>query len=137
VHIINRTRDVVPFTTKDGSTIREILAPRNAPGAIQNQSLAEATLAPGAATTPHYHPRTEEIYYIVQGTGEMRLGPEVQIVGPGDAVAIPPGAPHQIVNTQAQTDLLFLCCCAPAYSHEDTVLVDDVTWPVPIRVGQP
>lgn len=45
-------------------------------------------------------------------------------LGPGDAVAIPPGQIHQITNIDA-TPLVFLCCCAPGYEHEDTVLVDD------------
>ena len=53
----------------------------------------------------------------------MRIGSEVRDVAPGDGIAIPPGAPHQILNTGA-TDLVFLCCCAPAYTHEDTVIVD-------------
>jgi mannose-6-phosphate isomerase-like protein (cupin superfamily) len=118
-------RDAVPaFTTKDGSTIREILAPNNAPDIIRNQSLAEATLTPGAATQPHYHPVTEEIYYILRGTGSMRLESHTQAVGPGDAIAIPAGARHQITNTSADADLVFLCCCAPAYTHDDTVMVD-------------
>ena len=52
-----------PFITADGSEIRELMAYRNAPD-IRKQSLAEATLHPGAATTEHYHPLAEEIYYI-------------------------------------------------------------------------
>ena len=52
-------RDAVSaFTTKDTSTIRELLAPRNS--GIERQSLAEATLPPGAATEAHFHPNTEE-----------------------------------------------------------------------------
>lgn len=122
-------RDAVPaFTTKDGSTIRELLAPNNAPGVIANQSLAEAILAPGQSTDPHYHPRTEEIYYVLSGTGLMRVGGAAAEVGPGDAVAIPPGAPHQIRNF-GERPLVFLCCCAPAYTHEDTVLLDAAQWP--------
>src|SRR5690349_1866828 len=122
--LITFNRDTVPaFTTKDGSTIREILAPRNAPEAIRNQSLAEATLKPGAATEPHYHPMTEEIYYILRGTGRMQIGNQFRIVGPGDGIGIPPGAPHTIVNT-GNEDLVFLCCCAPAYTHDDTIMVD-------------
>ena len=124
--VFNRDRDALPFTTVDGSTIREILAPNNAPATIRNQSLAEATLAPGRATAPHYHPETEEIYYLLRGTGEMRIGTETRLVGPGDAVAIAPGAPRQIVNVGGD-DLVFLCCCAPAYTHADTVLVSDVS----------
>src|SRR5688500_18024173 len=113
---------VEAFTTKDGSEIRELLAHRNS--AIRNQSLAEARLPPGAATTPHYHPRTEEIYYILSGQGRMQVETELRDVGPGDAIAIPPGQKHQITNTGRQT-LVFLCCCAPAYEHGDTVLLDN------------
>jgi len=49
--VVNQ-KDTVPFTTADGSTIRELLAHRNS--AIRQQSLAEARLSPGLATTPHY-----------------------------------------------------------------------------------
>ena len=111
IHNIN---DVPAFTTKDGSVIRELLAHRNS--VISKQSLAEARVAPGLETQPHYHPLTEEIYYILQGVGEMTIGKEMQPVGPGDAIAIPPGAIHTIRNSGEQT-LLFLCCCAPAYEH--------------------
>jgi mannose-6-phosphate isomerase-like protein (cupin superfamily) len=118
IHNIDR---VPSFTTKDGSEIRELLAHRNS--CIAKQSLAEARLPPGASTTPHYHPRTEEIYYVLEGAGRMRIGDEARDVGPGDAIAIPPGAVHMIVNTGAGT-LRFLCCCAPGYEHSDTVLVE-------------
>ena len=50
--IVNH-RDTVPFTTVDGSTIRELLAHRNS--GIRQQSLAEARLGVGAATVPHHH----------------------------------------------------------------------------------
>jgi len=113
---------VEAFTTKDGSEIRELLAHRNS--CIEKQSLAEARLPVGYATTSHYHPQTEEIYYILEGTGEMRIGEELRQVGPGDAIAIPPGMEHQIANN-GEVLLKFLCCCAPPYEHEDTVLTDE------------
>ena len=113
-----------PFTTKDGSEIRELLAHRNS--VIRNQSLAEARLPAGAATQPHFHPRAEEIYFLLEGRGRMHIEEELRDVGPGDAIAIPPGRRHQIINTGAVT-LRFLCCCAPCYEHQDTVLVND--WP--------
>lgn len=112
-------RDTVPFTTVDGSTIRELMAHRNS--AIRNQSLAEARLAPGAATTPHHHKVTEEIYYILSGTAAMTLGSETRAVGPGDAIAIPPWLRHTITNTGSD-ELVFLCTCAPGYEHSDTFL---------------
>jgi mannose-6-phosphate isomerase-like protein (cupin superfamily) len=99
-----------PFTTKDGSTIREL----HHTGA---QSLAEARLEPGRATERHYHAQTEEIYFLLEGTGEMELDGERRRVEPGDAVLIPPGTWHQITAVDA---LRFLCCCVPPYAHEDT-----------------
>jgi mannose-6-phosphate isomerase-like protein (cupin superfamily) len=118
VDIQNLNR-VTPFVTKDGSEIRELLAHRNS--CIRHQTLAEARLPRGGSTTPHHHVRIEEIYYILEGFGLMRVGYEMAAVGPGDAVAIPPGASHQITNS-GTTELKFLCCCAPGYEHEDTVL---------------
>src|SRR5262245_56219320 len=117
---IHNIAGVPAFTTKDGSEIRELLAHRNS--CIRNQSLAEARLPPGASTTPHYHPQTEEIYYILDGEGMMCLADENRSVRIGDAIAIPPGQIHQITNT-GRTTLRFLCCCAPGYEHADTVLV--------------
>jgi mannose-6-phosphate isomerase-like protein (cupin superfamily) len=116
--VVNR-RDAVPFTTADGSTIRELLAHRNS--AIRQQSLAEARLAAGAATTPHHHAATEEIYYILSGTAMMTIEAESQPVEAGDAIAIPPGQRHTIRNTGTD-ELVFLCTCAPGYEHSDTFL---------------
>ncbi|MEI6366312.1 MAG: cupin domain-containing protein [Planctomycetota bacterium] len=116
--VINQ-RDAIPFTTADGSTIRELLAHRNS--SIRQQSLAEARLAPGQATTPHHHKVTEEIYYILSGTAQMTLGATTRGVGPGDAIAIPPGVRHTIQNT-GSSELVFLCTCAPGYEPTDTFL---------------
>ena len=112
---INNLSKQEPFRTKDGSTIRSILDRTNAP--VQNQSLAEATLPEGSATDRHYHKLSEEFYFILEGEGRMEINGETQIVGPGDAILIPPNAWHQIT---ALTALRFLCCCAPAYAHDDT-----------------
>ena len=116
--------EVPAFTTKDGSEIRELLSHRNS--CIVNQSLAEARLPVGCRTAPHYHPVCEEIYYLLAGRGRMQVEDDIRPVAPGDAVAIPPGKRHQITNIGDET-LRFLCCCAPAYEHEDTVMVSD--WP--------
>jgi mannose-6-phosphate isomerase-like protein (cupin superfamily) len=120
VDIVN-LEQVEPFTTLDGSEIRELLAHRNS--RIRCQSLAEARLPVGGATTPHYHRRTEEIYYILAGQGQITLGSDSRGVGPGDAIAIPPGVVHTIRNTGDEV-LRFLCCCAPGYEHDDTVLTE-------------
>jgi len=120
VEVVNRN-EVETFITKDSSEIREILAPKNS--SIMNQSLAEAMLAPGMGTDEHFHPKAEEIYYILDGRGRMQIEGEVRDVEPGDGIAIPPGKRHMIWNIGG-SDLVFLCCCSPAYSHDDTVIVE-------------
>jgi mannose-6-phosphate isomerase-like protein (cupin superfamily) len=112
---------MAPFVTKDGSEIRELLAHRNS--AIRHQSLAEARLNPGASTQEHYHVKTEEIYYITHGVGRIRIDGELRDVASGDAIAILPGQRHKLWNTGSDV-LRLLCCCAPAYEHEDTVMTD-------------
>ncbi len=107
------------FVTLDGSTIRELAGPSWTPA--RSQSLAEATVPPGSETVEHYHPRSEEIYYFVAGAGRMRLGDAEAEVHARDCVVIPPGTPHKLWN-EGPEPLVLLCCCAPAYSDDDTVI---------------
>jgi mannose-6-phosphate isomerase-like protein (cupin superfamily) len=112
--------DALPsFTTLDGSQIRELAGP--AWTTAERQSLAEATVPPGGETAEHLHPDTEELYYFVAGAGRMRLGTEEGDVSAGDCVVIPPGTPHKLWNPGHEA-LVLLCCCAPAYSDDDTVM---------------
>ncbi len=77
----------------------------------------------GGATTEHYHPRAEEIYYVLRGTARLRIEGETRDLQVGDAALIPAGQKHKIWNIGTD-DLVFLCSCAPAYSHEDTILCE-------------
>jgi mannose-6-phosphate isomerase-like protein (cupin superfamily) len=106
-----------PFVTADGSTIRELCGIPT--GGTVKQSLAEASLEPGQSTQRHYHAETEEIYFVVEGEGDMEIDGDRARVGPGDAIPIAPGAWHELRNTGEGT-LRILCCCAPPYRHEDT-----------------
>lgn len=103
---------VEAFVTKDGSTIRELHH-------TAVQSLAEGTLEVEQATERHYHRVTEEIYFVLKGQGKMEVDGETTHVRPGDAILIPAGAWHQLENN-GTSELRILCCCAPAYSHDDT-----------------
>jgi mannose-6-phosphate isomerase-like protein (cupin superfamily) len=107
------------FTTLDGSTIREVAGAVSL--ATQNQSLAEATVPAGGSTDAHFHRTSEEIYFFTSGRGRMRLGDEEAEVAAGDCVVIPPGVEHRLWAGEDEP-LVLLCCCAPAYSDEDTVI---------------
>ncbi len=112
---------VAAYITKDGSEIRELIHP--SVHGNQAQSLAEATIPPGGKTLLHRHHVTEELYHVTAGEGLMTLGDERFAVHPGDTVCIPPGTPH-CVESVGPGPLRLLCCCAPAYDHADTELLD-------------
>lgn len=113
--------EVVPYITKDGSEIRELMHP----GVHGNarQSLAEARVPPGCRTFLHRHLLTEEIYHITAGKGLMVLGSQQFTVQPGDTICIPPGEAHYI-EALGDELLTLLCCCSPAYDHADTELLE-------------
>lgn len=117
---VARLEDLTALVTKDGSTVRELAGPSSP---ARNQTLAEATLAPGAETVEHFHRRSEELYHFTSGAGRMRLGETELEVAAGECVLIPPGIPHKLWNT-GSAPLVLLCCSAPPYSHEDTVLTE-------------
>lgn len=110
------------FITKDGSMIRELMHPVT--HAAVKQSLAEAIVPVGSRTLAHRHRQSEELYYIQRGRGLMQLGSDWFEVGPGDTICISPGTAHCIENI-ANEALVILCSCAPAYSHDDTEIIED------------
>lgn len=112
---------ITPYLTKDGSEIRELMHPLI--HGNHSQSLAEATIPAGVQTLLHRHLLTEEIYHITCGSGLMTLGVEQFVVHQGDTICIVPGTPHRI---QALDNVLtLLCCCSPAYCHDDTELLEN------------
>ncbi len=119
-HLSTKYSDVKPYITKDGSIIRELAHPDHHP--VRYQSLAEATLLPGESTHLHNHRATEEIYFILAGSGVMSLADREFTVSPSDTIVIPPGTSHKLYN-DGTGELRILCCCSPPYSHDDTELI--------------
>jgi len=120
--MLTHYNDINAFITKDGSEIRELMHPAQHGNA--QQSLAEATVAPGGETRQHRHHTTEEIYHITQGKGLMRLGDQMFEVTVGDSICIAPGTLHNIKNI-GEVPLKILCCCSPPYRDSDTELAAD------------
>ena len=111
---------IQPYSTKDGSQIKELMHPKV--HGNKRQSLAEAYIPIGSTTLLHKHKTSEELYHIKSGRGLMTLGDEQFVVTKGDTIYIPPGTPHRIQNT-GRGALKILCCCSPPYSHNDTKLL--------------
>jgi mannose-6-phosphate isomerase-like protein (cupin superfamily) len=113
---ISNMEECPEFIAGDETRLREILHPGQADLAI-SYSLSHAIVSPGQITLAH-RLKGSEVYFILEGTGLMRIGQDEQRVGPGQAVYIPPGAVQSIANT-GDSDLQFLCIVDPAWRAAD------------------
>jgi len=76
-------------------------------------SLGHVTLEPNGGQVPWHNQEQEEIYFILEGDGEMCLGEERRSVTSGQAIYIPPGVFHQLTNS-GNTTMRMIYCYGPA-----------------------
>jgi mannose-6-phosphate isomerase-like protein (cupin superfamily) len=114
-------KDCAEFISGDRAVLRELLNPLKEDLALR-YSLAWAKVLPGKITRLHQL-KTSEVYYILEGRGEMHIDEEKRAVGPGQAVCIPPRSRQRIRNT-GRSDLLFLCIVDPAWRPEDEEILE-------------
>lgn len=117
MHIVVRD-EVQPFTGDDGAIIRELASPCNS--SLSRHSLAEIRHPPGTASQEHYHTEAEEVYFVLEGQGGIRVDGETRSLGPGDVVVIVPGQRHKVWQ-EGEGDLVLLVTCVPAYSVEEVM----------------
>ena len=79
----------------------------------RNFCIGNVTLEPKGGQVPWHNQEQEEVYFIVEGAGEMCLGEERRTVTAGQAVYIPPTVFHQLTNT-GDTPLRMIYCYGPA-----------------------
>ena len=107
----------------DRSILCELLHPDKVAGAEGlSCSIAHANVPCGESTLPHQLHRSTELYYILEGHGEMHIDGEVSVVVPGQIVLIPPSKVQYIINT-GTGDLVFLCVVSPKWQAEDETLL--------------
>jgi len=120
--LIRKLKDCPEIAAGDHTRLRELLHPSRDYPFSGRYSLAHAVIAPGEASVRH-RLKTDEVYYIIQGTGEMHIDRESATVAAGDAVDIPPGSEQWIENT-GNGDLAFLCIVDPAWREADEEILD-------------
>ena len=84
-----------------------------APIQTRNFAMGNVTLDPNGGQVPWHNQEQEEVYFVVEGTGEMCLGDERRTVTGGQMVYIPPGVFHQLTNV-GETPLRMIYCYGPA-----------------------
>ncbi len=97
------------------------------PGMVRETNLlfVRAQLPPGEAHKFHFHPKMEEVLYVLAGTAEQRVTHEKRLMKSGDSLYLPQGVVHGTYNTGSEM-LDFLAVLSPANSEGPvTVEVSD------------
>lgn len=81
-------------------------------------TVLEFIAAPGFSTGDHFHTKVEEIFYVIDGDFNFRVGDWSGRVGRGHVVRIPPHVPHGFGNAGAAPATV-LVLISPAGVHED------------------
>jgi mannose-6-phosphate isomerase-like protein (cupin superfamily) len=124
---VGRRNDSPDTTAPDGSDIRLLVDGRQQ---ATQASLVEVSLPAGSVSRPVWHRTVEEIWYVLEGEGQVwRCPPDAQPesivavpVGPGDAVVIPTGWRFQF---SAGSALRFLCYTCPPWPGDDEAVPAD------------
>ena len=119
--VIKDVRRCKEIIAKDNTVLKELLSPLKENLAIR-YSLAHARVKPGEITLPH-RLKSSEVYYILEGEGEMYIDKEKKKVSAGEVIYIPPNSVQRIKNTGVK-ELVFLCIVDPAWKPEDEELVE-------------
>ncbi len=117
---IKELKNCEEFIAGDKTVLRELLHADKIPDAGFRYSLAHATVKTGESSTPHAL-KTSEVYYILEGEGEMHIDDESEKVNTGQVIVIPPNAKQYIKNI-GDGDLKFLCIVDPAWRKEDEII---------------
>ncbi|MGH3348808.1 MAG: cupin domain-containing protein, partial [Nocardioides sp.] len=78
------------------------------PSGLGDDYSVRVVRVPVGTRTPHLHPHSDEVTYVVSGSGNAWEGDQCTPVGPGDLVFVPRGTAHATVAT-GHEDLVLLC----------------------------
>jgi len=95
----------------------------------KNLSVCVIRVMPGEAVRPaHSHPNSEELIYIITGSGKVMIENEVGPVRAGSAVLFEQGKVHILKNT-GDVEMKVVCFFAPATNLDNYKIFEDVTFP--------
>lgn len=87
----------------------------------KNSQLVLMTLKPGEEIGEEVHPDRDQFFRFEAGLGEVRIDDEVYQVSDGDAVVVPAGARHNVINTSPIESLKLYTIYSPP-EHRDGVI---------------
>ena len=119
----------VPETLQPGRYMRWLVSDDETSLKAQHLSSCVIRVLPGEEVRPaHSHPKSEEVIYIVSGSGKVMIEGEVTDVKTGSLVLFEQGKVHMLKNT-GSTEMKVICVFAPATSLDNYVMFEDISFP--------
>jgi putative monooxygenase len=113
--------DIEP-NTRRGGDLRVVLGPKTA-GATTG-FMGALQLAPGEYVSEHYHPYSEEFFYVMRGSVNIRVDGEWITLGENEGVLVPIGVRHRVENNGAEPSFAVFSlgplAPEPSLGHVDT-----------------
>jgi mannose-6-phosphate isomerase-like protein (cupin superfamily) len=81
----------------------------------RNMTVTWVDVPPGGEQRAHSHEDAEQVYVIVRGRGRIQVAGDVEEVGEGDLIFIPPATQHGITNDGDET-LVYVSTASPPVS---------------------
>lgn len=122
LHRHKRDAEKVVAPAPNQRTLTHLFAPWN--GGSEQIWAGLSEIEAGSSSNRHSHPN-EEIFFVVDGAGEIEVDDFLYAVEPGSAVRIPPDAQHRIFNRGSGPMRVF-CAASPAFDREAFGLAHDL-----------
>jgi uncharacterized cupin superfamily protein len=76
---------------------------------VQAFGVNAIVLPPGYESRIHFHERQEELYIVLRGEIEMRLGDDRRLLGPGGLARVDAGTVRSLRNTSETDEATYVC----------------------------
>ena len=117
----------VPEVEQPGRFMRWLANEKSLPA--KNLSVCVIRVMPGETVRPaHSHPHSEELIYIINGSGKVMIENEVGVVRAGSAVLFEEGKIHMLKNT-GDIEMKVICLFAPATSIDNYKTFENILFP--------
>ncbi len=110
--VIRRLADTAPVPCPCGQAFRIMTADDGGPASFHVVKIR-------GQATKHRHAKLTEIYYCIEGYGQIELDDEVHDFDPGTVVMIPPGVAHA-----ARGDVTIINVVVPSFDPNDEEIVE-------------
>ena len=118
---LRKESEIESIQGNEGTKVKQYFHPHNTLNGI-SYSIAQFTLEPGKRSKMHKM-SSSEIYYILEGSGKIKIDGDIYNLEKDDSVYVPPNT-TQFIENSGSVDLRFLCIVEPAWKADDEILLE-------------